>query len=80
MQLSANIAKFAAIFVWFFWLCSNVQTVLGSARTLKERYCFIKMNLDFNFTVSSWFLGNVHVKPYFNTHFPAPAGQIKPYL
>ena len=27
MQLAAYIAKFAAIFVWFFWLCSNVQTV-----------------------------------------------------
>ena len=28
MQMAAYIAKFAAIFVWFVWLCSNVQIVL----------------------------------------------------
>ena len=27
MQMAAYIAKFAAIFVWFVWLCSNVQIV-----------------------------------------------------
>ena len=27
MQMAAYIAKFAAIFFWFVWLCSNVQTV-----------------------------------------------------
>ena len=25
------------------------------------------MSSDFHFTVKSWFLGNVHIKPYFNT-------------
>ena len=27
------------------------------------------MSSDFNFTVTSWFLGNVRVKPYFNTQW-----------
>jgi len=27
MQMAAYVAKFAAIFVWFVWLCSNVQIV-----------------------------------------------------
>ena len=27
---------------------------------------------DFNFNVTSWFLGNVHVKPYLNTQCPPP--------
>ena len=27
---------------------------------------------DFNFTVTSWFLGNFHIKPYFNTQWPPP--------
>ena len=27
------------------------------------------MSSDFNFTVASWFLGNVRVKPYFNTQW-----------
>ena len=26
------------------------------------------MSLDFNFNVTSWFLGNVHINPYLNTH------------
>ena len=30
------------------------------------------MSSDFNFTVTSWFLGNVRVKPYFNTQCPRP--------
>ena len=28
------------------------------------------MSSDFNFTVTTWFLGNVGVKPYFNTQCP----------
>ena len=28
------------------------------------------MSSDFNFTVTSWFLGNIRVKPYFNTQCP----------
>ena len=31
------------------------------------------MSSDFNFTVTSWFLGNVHVKPYFNTKWLPPS-------
>ena len=31
-----------------------------------------EQNSDFNFTVISWFLGNVRVKPYFNTQCPLP--------
>ena len=30
------------------------------------------MSSDFNFTVTSWFLGNVCVKPYFNTQCLPP--------
>ena len=30
------------------------------------------MSSDFNFTVKSWFLGNVRVKPYFNTQCLPP--------
>ena len=30
------------------------------------------MSSDFNFTVTSSFLGNVRTKPYFNTQCPAP--------
>ena len=30
------------------------------------------MSSDFNFTVTSGFLGNVLVKPYFNTQCPSP--------
>ena len=37
---------------------------LGLARTLKKYHYFIKMSSDFNFTGTSWFLGNVQIKPY----------------
>ena len=37
------------------------------ARTLKNYKNFIKVTSDFDFTVTSWFLGNVRLKPYFNT-------------
>ena len=30
------------------------------------------MSPDFDFTVTSWFLGNVNVKPYFKTQCPSP--------
>ena len=30
------------------------------------------MSSDFNFTVTSWFIENVHIKPYFNTRYPPP--------
>ena len=43
------------------------QIDFGSARTLNKYWNLIKMSSDFNFTVTSWFLGNVHVKAYFNT-------------
>ena len=36
MQMAAYIAKFAAIFVWFVWLCSNVQIVQKSHQNLSE--------------------------------------------
>ena len=39
---------------------------MGLARTLKKYQSFIKMSSDFNFTVTSWFLGNVHIKSYLN--------------
>ena len=32
------------------------------------------MSPDFSFTFTSWFLGNVRVKPYFNTQCPLPSG------
>ena len=42
------------------------------ARILKKYKKFINMSSDFDFTVTSWFLGNVHEKPYFMTQCPAP--------
>ena len=38
------------------------------------------MRSDFNFTVTSWFLENVRLKPYFNTQCPLPlTPQIKAF-
>ena len=36
---------------------------LGSARVLKNYLNLIEMSSDFHFTVASWLLRNVHVKP-----------------
>ena len=43
-----------------FW--GNKKTIFSSK---------VKMSSDFNFTVTFWFLGNLHVKPYFNTQCPS---------
>ena len=36
---------------------------LGLARVLINYQNLIEMSSDFNFTVASWFPGNVHIKP-----------------
>ena len=54
--------------------CSHIDGIvcvkqigLGLAKTLKKCKNFVRMSSDFNFTVVSRFLGNVCVKPCFNT-------------
>ena len=49
------------------------QIGLESAMTLKKYLNFTKMSSDSNFTVASWFLGNVLVKSYFNTQCLPPS-------
>ena len=43
------------------------QIGLGLIGTLKKYLNRIKISSDINFIVTSWFLGNVRVKPYSNT-------------
>ena len=54
-------------------LLTDLDNFLGLARILKKCWNFIKMSWDFNFTVTSWFLGNFCIKPYFNTQCPPPS-------
>ena len=60
------------------------QIGLGLKRTLKKGYPkeilkSFKMSSDFNFPVTSWFLGKVHVKPCFNTQCP-PSSNFHTFL
>ena len=53
---------------------------LGSARVLKKHLTLIEMSSDFNFTVASWFLGNVHVKPISTHSATPPPSKMSPHF
>ena len=66
-----------SFFLWLthWWIHMCETDWLEVTRTLKKSKNVIKMSSDFNLTVTSWFLGNVRLKPYFNTQCP----QLLPY-
>ena len=61
-------------FIWFthWWNRFCESDWLGVSKDTKKYLNFIKMSSDFDFTVTSWFLGNICIKPHFNTQCPHP--------
>jgi hypothetical protein len=61
-----------SLLLWFthWWNCLCETDWLGVAKDIEEILKLKKKRSDFNFTVTSWFLGNVRVIPYLNRQCP----------
>ena len=56
----------------FFIVHKLIKSFVWNKKDIKKIQKFYKISLDFDFTVVSWILGKVHVKPYFSTQCPPP--------
>ena len=75
---SSNLASFYGSYIN--GIVCEKKIGLEPARTLKKYWNFLKMSSDINFTVTSWFLGNVFEKPYFNTQCPDLDNSVHPVV